>query len=122
MKYNKTTNEEILYKNEWVNIPFINDFSFCNYTYILFERLVSLGLDNNILKKESDNIYTYYGEPPSIDASDLIRYTPQKGYWKADKEIYLKYPQNFSYVVYFLYSRYYRRENLTMLFIEYILL
>ena len=116
LKYNKTTDDEILYKTEWVSIPFIGGFSFCNYSFILSEGLVSLGLEENVLKKESDGIYTYYGQCPSDYAADTIRYAPQKGFWKADMETYVKYPQTFSNKVTFRFPRYYRGGKLNNTF------
>ena len=75
-----------------------------------------MGLEENILKKESDSIYTYYGQCPSDSLSELIRYAPQKGFWKADMEIYLKYPQTFSNNVTFEFPRYYRGGKLNNTF------
>ena len=50
--YNKSTEDQILYKTEWVSIPFIGGFSFCNNTYIiLFRRTYKFGLRRKYFKK-----------------------------------------------------------------------
>jgi hypothetical protein len=61
-KYNrKKDSKEILYKEEPVIIPFVNEALFCNYKYILPDDYIGLGSELNFLKQESDTIYTFYG-------------------------------------------------------------
>ena len=62
-KYNrKKDSKEILYKEESVIIPFVNEALFCNYKYILPDDYIGLGSEFNFLKQESDTIYTFYGD------------------------------------------------------------
>ena len=112
LKYKRELDKEILYKTENVLFPLISGFSFCNYTYILPEGYKSLGLTQNILIKESDNIYTYYGNCPQQTIYDTIKFCPEKTYWKAEAITFLNNPQKFKYDATFLFPRYYRGGKL----------
>ena len=92
IKFKETDlNKEILYKTEIASIPFYPGFSFCNSTFILSEGFKSLGLSNNALNKEADNIYSYYDQCPNKTTSiDIIRFAPQRTYWKADMKMFIK--------------------------------
>ena len=117
IKYNKTNvGEEILYRRERVSIPIRKEFSFCNYTYILSDIYLSLGLEKNLLTKKSDNIYVYQGSCPTESDYDIIKFSPKVGYWKADYERSLYYPQKFTNNVFFFFSRYYRGGKLNNTF------
>ena len=109
-KYNrKKDSKEILYKEESVIIPFVNEALFCNYKYILPDDYIGLGSEFNFLKQESDTIYTFYGDcsPNFIPDTtynvadgfyivpDTKRYSPKQGYWKADMEISLQNSNKF---------------------------
>jgi hypothetical protein len=82
LKYKRMSNQ-ILYKADSVPIPFIAGTSFCNCTFTLPEGYKSLGLSDNILTKISDYIYIYYGECPTNQLYDELRFAPQRTYWKA---------------------------------------
>ena len=107
-KYNEMKNtKEILYKVETVVIPIVSDAIFCDYTYIIPEGFINLGLKNNILTKKSNTTYTYYGQCPTETKTDQIRYSPEKVYWNANTEISLEYPTKFTSEVIFIFPRYY---------------
>ena len=107
-KYNEMKNtKEILYKVETVVIPIVSDAIFCDYTYIIPEGFINLGLKNNILTKKSNTTYTYYGQCPTETKSDQIRYSPEKVFWNANTEVSLEYPTKFTSEVIFIFPRYY---------------
>ena len=62
----------------------------CNYTFIISKDYKSLGLKNNIFKKESDNIYSYYGNCPTEKLSEIIKFSPIKSFWSVDWEFYVE--------------------------------
>ena len=122
-KYNrKKDSKEILFKEEPVIIPFVNEALFCNYKYILPDDYIGLGSELNFLKQESDTIYTFYGDcSPNIipDTTfnvaddfyivpDTIRYSPKQSYWKADMEISLQNSNKFTNDVELSFPRYYK--------------
>ena len=87
-KYNyKTDIKEILFKTESITIPVIQGSSFCDYRLIISDEYINLGLKNNLLKKESDTIYSYIGE--CLNITDEIRYSPVESFWQADIGFYL---------------------------------
>ena len=107
-KYNKMRkNKEILFKVENVLIPVINNALFCDYKYILPNGYIILGLENNILTKQSDTIFTFYGECPSETINDEIRYSPKKVSWMADIQISLECFPKCTSEVNFTFPRYY---------------
>ena len=108
LKYKKNIDNEILYKTEWMYFPFILGFSFCNFTCVLSEGYKSLGLQNNILKKVSDNTYSFIGTNITETLYELIHFAPIKTLWKAKTEVYLYYPQKFTNKVWLTFPRYYR--------------
>ena len=104
-KYNyKIDIKEILYITEPINIPVIQGSFFCNYKLIIPDGYINLGLKNNLLKKESDTIYSYIGE--CLNNTDEIRYSPVESSWEADIGFYLgNYPEEDN--VCFIFPRYY---------------
>ena len=112
LKYKKNIDNEILYKTEWMYFPFILGFSFCNFTCVLSEGYKSLGLQNNILKKVSDNTYSFIGTNITETLYELIHFAPIKTLWKAKTEVYLYYPQKFTNKVWLTFPRYYRGGKL----------
>ena len=82
--------EEILYRQQSVSIPSIYYGGFCNYKFIIPEEYISLGLDNNLLEKESDSIYYYNNNCPSYQIRDVINLAPKEALWKAHWSSYVK--------------------------------
>ena len=76
--------KEILYKQEDVSIPKDYSGAKCDYKFIIPTNYKSLGLKYNRLKKESDCLYSYIGNCPNEEIIDVIRFSPQKTYWKAE--------------------------------------
>ena len=112
-KYNKTKEtQQILYRTEPVVIPLITNSFFCDYKYIIPDEFADLGLEKNLLKKESNNIYTYYGECPIESLHDTIRYSPKQSLWKADMSLSLEYSSPFTNKVGFIFPRYYKGGKL----------
>ena len=116
IKFEKQLDNEILYKTENAVIPFIEGSSFCNYTYILPEGYKNLGLTYNILTKELNNIYTYYGNCPQETIYDVLHFSPEKTYWKAEAKTFLSNAQKIKYDATFLFPRYYRGAKLNNTF------
>jgi hypothetical protein len=101
--------EQILYINEFVSIPFLSGYSFCNYTFNLPEKgYKNLGLENNNLEKKSNSTYAYYGLCPTQKINDIIRFAPEQSLWKADNELISEHISNFTNNVKFFFPRYYR--------------
>ena len=110
-KYNRQKDsKEILYKEEPVAIPFVEDAMFCNYKFILPENYIGLGSVFNFLKQESDTIYTFYGDCP-LDG-DTIRYSPKQSFWKASMEISFQNNNKLVNDIIVTFSRYYKRGKL----------
>ena len=109
--------KQILYITEFVSIPFLKGYSFCNYTYTIPEEgYKNLGLENNNLEKKSNNTYAYYGLCPSREINDTIRFAPEQSLWKADNELILEHNSNFTNNVEFFFPRYYRGGRLNNTF------
>ena len=85
----KKTPKEIFYKVETITIPVLSDSKFCDYKYIIPDDYKFLGIKDNLLKKESDKLFTYKGECPKESKSDVIRFSPEQSMWKGDTGIYL---------------------------------
>ena len=112
-KYKYTEDiKEILFKQESIRIPEIQGSSFCDYKLIISDRYINLGLENNILKKESDTIYSYIGE--CLNKKDIIRYSPPiESLWKSKMGFYLENPPEKN--VNFIFPRYYIGGKLEIL-------
>ena len=105
---------EILYRQESVSIPDYNK-GFCDYTFIIPEGYVSLGLqDDSILTKKSDRIYTYYNKCPSYSNEEIIRFTPEKSAWKANMTILSELSEGFSGDVNLTFPKYYQGGKLNL--------
>ena len=98
---------DILYKQETVSIPLIENAIFCNYKFIISNEFIDLGLQNNILTKLSDKTYMYNGQCPKENKIEIIRYSPEKASWNANLEITLEYIYKFTNDVTFTFPRYY---------------
>ena len=105
--YNITkSSPEILFRQESVIIP---DYSkgFCNYTFIIPEGYIDLGLKDNKLKKVSENKYIYYNNCPSYSESDIIRFSPKESSWKAHIGIYAELQEGFTNDINIAFPKYY---------------
>ena len=113
-RFKKTKSKEILYKKESVVIPLISDSVYCDYKFIIPDGYISLGLQENLLTKQSNTLYTYKGNCPtgSQNKNDVIRYSPETVLWKADTGVYLEYPSRFTNNVTLIFPRYYRGGKL----------
>ena len=112
-KYKQTPKKkQILYKNQPIVIPLFTGSSNCDYKYIIPDGYVNLGLENNILKKESDKIYTFKGECPSEESNDVIRFSPEESSWDAEEKINLKSTEKFSSDIKMSFPRYYKGGKL----------
>ena len=93
VKYNyKIVKEkkDILYRKEAINIPKDDNGATCDFKFIIPESYTNLGLKNNILDKESENIFIFNKECPNEIKQDVIRFTPKISYWKAEIGFYLE--------------------------------
>ena len=112
-KYKQTPKKkQILYKTQPIVIPLFSGSSNCDYKYIIPDGYVNLGLENNILKKESDKIYTFKGECPSEESNDVIRFSPEESSWDAEEKINLKSTEKFSSDIKMSFPRYYKGGKL----------
>ena len=73
---------EILYRQESISVSKIYPEGFCDYTFIIPDNYVNLGLQDNMFEKKSDTIYSYYENCPTEQINDVIRLAPKKGYRK----------------------------------------
>ena len=110
-KQSKNTIQK-LYITEGIVIPLISGSLNCNYKFKIPEGYINLGLQENLLTKESDNIYIYNKECPTDSIFDVIRYSPETISWKADMEFYLEKSDKFTNEVGFIFPRYYRGGKL----------
>ena len=105
-KYNyKEKYKAILFLSEIIEIPVFKNTDFCDYKLIISNDYINLGLKNNSLKKESDTVYSYYGECNNI--IDEIRYSPKQSLLEADMEIFVENNEKFYGYVNFSFPRYY---------------
>ena len=88
-KYKITKPREILYRQEAFAISAYKQGVSCSFKYIIPEGFTSLGLKENLLTRDSDNVYSYNG-CLSESKSDVIRFTPKESNWKANVGIYVK--------------------------------
>ena len=112
-KYNeRKTNKDILFHQEPISIPLFENTVFCDYKFVLPEGFINLGLINNTLTKQSENIYTFNGPCPTERQTDAIMFSIEKVSWNADMEMSLAYPPKFTNDVTFTFPRYYRGGKL----------
>ena len=71
------SNRQILYKQESIVVLLIIGSTNCNYKFIIPDGYINLGLQENLLTKQSDNIYIYNKECPTTSINDVIRYSPE---------------------------------------------
>ena len=108
-KYNKKESPiEILYKNKPISIPLLLDTNYCDYTITIPKGYINLGLENNLLKKESDNVYYYKGNCPTNRMVDYIKFSPEKATWESNGQISLENRLEFTNDITFTFPRYYR--------------
>ena len=113
-KYKETPEQKkILYKAEPIAIPLFNGAVNCDYKYVIPDKFVNLGLENNALTKESDLVYIFKGACPSERLDDVIRFSHKEVSWDADTKINIKAIEKFSGNVKFLFPRYYQGGKLT---------
>ena len=110
-KQSKNTIQK-LYIREGIVIPLISGSLNCNYKFKIPEGYINLGLQENLLTKESDNIYIYNKECPTDSINDVIRYSPETVSWKADMNLYIEKSDKFTNDVGFIFPRYYRGGKL----------
>ena len=84
------TTREILYRQESISISGIYPDGTCDYQFIIPEAYKNLGLQNNILTKESEYKYIYNNHCPDEQITDVIRLAPKEGYWKGEMTFYVK--------------------------------
>ena len=89
-------------------IPILSESKFCYYKYTIPEGYKFLGSQENLLKKESDKLFTYQGECPKESKSDFIRFSPEQSMWKADTVSFLKSSEEFKNSVNIKFPRFYR--------------
>ena len=89
-KYKEKFFQDLLLIMEEVSIPLFKDSIFCNYKFILPDDYVNLGLKNDILTKQFDKTYIYYGQCPSEIQKEVIRYSPEKVKLEANIELLLE--------------------------------
>lgn len=105
----KKTKKDILYKVELIAIPVLSEAKFCDYKYTIPDGYKFLGFQDNLLKKESDKIFTYKGECPKEQKFDVIRFSPKQSKWKADLSTYLTSSSDeFKNSIKVTFPRYYR--------------
>ena len=81
-KYKKTKkNKQILYKSESIVVPSNKGAVYCDYKFTIPEGYVNLGLQNNLLKKDSDTVYSFNDKCPTEEANEIIRYSPEEVIW-----------------------------------------
>ena len=104
---------EILYRQESVIIP---DYSkgFCDYTFIIPDGYTNLGLEENILKKLSNEIYIYFDKCPSYSLEETIRFTPKESLWKANIEISSELLEGFTGDINITFPKYYHGGKINL--------
>jgi len=106
-KYKIVKPREILYRQEAFAISAYKEGISCTFKYIIPDGYTSLGLKENLLTRESDNVYSY-NECLLETKTDVIRFTPKESYWKANVGIYLKSQSDISKNISVIFPRYYK--------------
>jgi len=99
--------QEILFKQEAITISKYEHGNSCHFKFIIPNEFTCLGLENNLLKKESSNVYSY-NECPSEAIKDVIKFTPKRSQWRASVGNYLESSSDISKDITFTFPRYYR--------------
>ena len=104
--------KQILFKQEPVTIPLFSNSINCDYKFIIPNGYVNLGLENNILKKESDTVYTFKDKCPSKAENDVIRFSPEVETWDANTKLDLTHTEKFTSNIKRKFPRYYQGGKL----------
>ena len=98
---------EVLFRHESILIP---DYSrgFCDYTFIIPEGYISLGLKGNKLTKKYEDTYVYYNNCPGNALTETIRFTPKENIWKANIGLFSELSQGFTEKVQISFPKYYQ--------------
>jgi len=98
---------EVLFRQESILIP---DYSrgFCDYTFIIPEGYISLGLKENKLTKKYEDTYVYYNNCPGNALTETIRFTPKENIWKANIGLFSELSQGFTEKVQISFPKYYQ--------------
>jgi hypothetical protein len=104
----KETTKEILFKNKPITIPLLDGTNYCDYKFTIPKGYINLGLEKNLLKKKSDNVYYYKGDCPKNQIIDYLRFSPEKATWDSKTQITLENPRKFTNDITFTFPRYYR--------------
>ena len=99
--------QQILYKQEAIAISKFEHGNSCHFKYIIPNEFTSLGTKNNLLKKESNNVYSY-NECPSEVINDVIIFTPKGSHWRASVGAYIESESEIQKDLTFTLPRYYR--------------
>ena len=110
--YNKMkTSREILYIQEAISVPIIRNSLYCDYKFIIPDGYIYIGTKNGYLTKESDKTYKFNGDCSS-DINDIIRFSPEKAWWKAEMKYSLESSSIFINNALFRFPRLYRGGKL----------
>ena len=104
--------KQILFKQEPVTIPLFSNSINCDYKFIIPNGYVNLGLENNILKKESDTVYIFKDKCPSKAENDVIRFSPEVETWDANTKLDLTHTEKFTSNIEMKFPRYYQGGKL----------
>ena len=112
-KYKKTKkNKQILYKSESIVVPSIKGAVYCDYKFTIPEGYVNLGLQNNLLKKDSDIVYSFNDKCPTEDGNEIIRYSPEEVIWDANMQLNFQSSEALSNEININFPRYYKGGKL----------
>ena len=100
--------KEILFKQESVSVSSSYEAGNCTFKFIIPDYYTNLGLKNNLLEKESDRVFVYNGECPNKEISEVIRFTPNQSFWKAQVNNYYSSSSEISSNLILTFPRYYR--------------
>ena len=101
-----TQSQQILYRQEFVTIQCSS--GFCDYVVTIPTNYKSLGLQQNILQKNSDYIYSYKNKCPSESVNELLKFAPKICNWNADYSFFLESSTEFKKSSTLNFPRYYR--------------
>ena len=104
--------KQILFKQEPVTIPLFPNSINCDYKFVIPNGYVNLGLENNILKKESDTVYIFKDKCPSKEENDVIRFSPEVETWDANTKLDLTNTEKFTSNIKMKFPRYYQGGKL----------
>ena len=110
---------EILFRQESISVPKIYQEGLCDYKFILPDSYSNLGLKSYNFTKESDKIYSYKGECPNEQITDVVRLSPKESFWIADLGINFESQEQIQNNVTVVFPRMYRggknrNENYTI--------